>query len=77
MKVKRMEITEILKRIWFFFANKIKSSESFSKQQTQLIVELNSSLGHIIVKSVLFLVEAKNFLLEEKQNIDKFFFENC
>ena len=47
MKVKR--ITEILRRIWLFSANKIKSSESFSKQPTQLIVELNSSLRHIIV----------------------------
>ena len=28
---------------------KIESSESFSKQPTQLIVELNSSLRHIIV----------------------------
>ena len=49
MKVKRMGITEILRRIWLFSANKIKSSESFSKQPTQLIVELNSSLQHIIV----------------------------
>ena len=36
-----MEITEILRRIWLFSANKIKSSES---EPTQLIVELNSSL---------------------------------
>ena len=49
MKVKRMGITEILRRIWLFSANKIKSSESFSKQPTQLIVELNSSLQHVIV----------------------------
>ena len=49
MKVKRMRITEILRRIWLFSANKIKSSEPFSKQPTQLIVELNSSLWHIIV----------------------------
>ena len=49
MKVKRLGITEILRRIWLFFANKIKSSASFSKQPTQLIVELNSSLRHIIV----------------------------
>ena len=53
MKVKRMGITEILRRIWLFSANKIKSSESgsksFSKQPTQLIIELNSSLRHIIV----------------------------
>jgi hypothetical protein len=40
MKVKRMGITEILRRICLFSANKIKSSESFSKQPTQLIVEL-------------------------------------
>ena len=52
MKVKRMGITEILRRIWIFSANKIKSSESFSKQPTQLIVELNSSLRHIIVTMV-------------------------
>ena len=44
-----MGITEILRRIWLFTANNIKSSESFSKQPTQLIVELNSSLRHIIV----------------------------
>ena len=31
MKVKRMGITEILRRIWLFSANKIKSSEYFSK----------------------------------------------
>ena len=53
MKVKRMGITEILRRIWLFSANKIKSSKSFSKQPTQLIIELNSSLRHIIVTMVL------------------------
>ena len=40
MKNKRMEITEFSKRIWLFSANKIKSSEYFSKQPTQLIAEL-------------------------------------
>ena len=49
MKVRRMGITEILRRIWVFSANKIKSSESFSKQPIQLIIDLNSSLQHIIV----------------------------
>ena len=49
MKVKRMGITEILRRICLFSANKIKRSESYSKQPTQHIVELNSSLRHIIV----------------------------
>ena len=38
MKVKRMGITEVLRRIWLFSANKIRSSESFSKQPTQLII---------------------------------------
>ena len=47
--VRRMGITEILRRIWLFSANKIKISESVSKQPTQLIVQLNSSLRHIIV----------------------------
>ena len=49
MKVKRMGITEILRTIWLFSSNKMKSSESFRKQPTQIIVELNSSLQHIIV----------------------------
>ena len=49
MKVKRMGISEILRRIWLFSANEIKSSESISKQPAQLIVELNLSLWHIIV----------------------------
>ena len=44
-----MGITEILRRIWLFSANKIKSSESFSKQPTQLIIKLNLSLWHKIV----------------------------
>ena len=52
MNVERMGITEVLWRIWLFSTNKIKSSESFSKQPTQLIVELNSSLRHIIVTMV-------------------------
>ena len=52
MKVERMGITEILRRIWVFSANRIKSSESFSKQPTQLIVELNSSLRQKIVTMV-------------------------
>ena len=38
MKVKRIGITKILIRIWLFSANNIKSSETFSKQRTQLII---------------------------------------
>ena len=49
MKAKWMGIPEILRKIWLFSANMAKSSESFSKQPTQLIIELNSSLRHIIV----------------------------
>ena len=45
-----MRITWILRSICLFSANRIKSSEYFSKQLTQLIVQLNSSLRHIIVK---------------------------
>ena len=52
MKVKRMGITEILRRIWLFSSNEIKSSESFIKQ---LIVKANSSLQHIIVTKEIFL----------------------
>jgi hypothetical protein len=44
MKVKRMGITDILRRIWIFSANKIQSFESLGKQPTQLIIKLNSSL---------------------------------
>ena len=47
-----MGIKEVLRRIWLFSASKIKSSESGSKQPTQLIVKLNSSLWHIIVTIV-------------------------
>ena len=52
MKVKKMEITEILRRIWLFTANKIKGSESFSKQPTQLIIAADNWLKK---------VEEKNF----------------
>ena len=52
--VKRMGTTEILRRIWLFSANQIKSSEFLSKQPTQLIVELNSSLRQIIDSQHLF-----------------------
>ena len=44
-----MGITDILRRICLFSASEIKSFESFSKQPTQGIAKLNSSLQHIIV----------------------------
>ena len=45
-----------MKRIWLLtsVSNEIKSSEFLSKQPTQLIVELNSSLGQIIDSQHLF-----------------------
>jgi hypothetical protein len=43
-----------LRRIWLFSANKTKSSESFSKQPTQLIVELNSPLHNCHTGEQLF-----------------------
>ena len=57
MKIERTGIKEILRKIWLFPENKIKSSESFIKQPTQLIVELNSSLQQIIVTQIL--IQAK------------------
>ena len=36
-----MGIIEILRRIWLFSADKIKGSESFSNQPTQLTAKLN------------------------------------
>ena len=59
MKVKRMGITEMLKRIWLFSTNKIKSSEYISKQSSQVKLELNSSLWKITVA----------------QNMKKYFFQ--
>ena len=54
MKVKRMGITEILRRIWLFPANKIKSSESGSKQPTQLIIAVhNCHTGLELIKYIL------------------------
>ena len=47
MKVKRMGITEILRRIWLFSANKTKISKNVSKQPTQLIIAAhNCHIGH-------------------------------
>ena len=49
-------ITKILRSICLFSENKIKSAESISKQPTQLNVQLNSSLRHIIVTLIWFLL---------------------
>ena len=39
-----MGTPDFFRRIWLFLANKLKSSESVSKQPTQFIFEPNSSL---------------------------------
>ena len=44
VQFKRTGVTEILRGIWLFSANKIKTSESVSKKSFQLKLELNSSL---------------------------------
>ena len=68
-----MGITEILRRIWLFSANKVNSSEPFSKQPTQLIVKLNSSLRLIIVtldrvfQNMLFIIS-----FSHSENVQKF-----
>jgi hypothetical protein len=50
MKVKRMGITETLRRIWLFSANKIKISDSVSRQPTQLIVEeLSQKITYLFI----------------------------
>ena len=51
-----MGITEILRRIWLFSVNKIKTSESVGKQSTQLKLELelNSSLGQKLGTHLMF-----------------------
>ena len=46
MKVKRLGITELMRRIWLFSANKIESTELVKNQH-------NSSLWHTIVTLVL------------------------
>ena len=71
MKVKRMGITEILRRICLLSANNIKSSESGSKQPTQLIVELISSLRHIIVTLASLLQQSSK--LQVGDRINKYF----
>ena len=49
-----MGITEILRRIWLFPANKIKSSESGRKQPTQLIIAVqNCHTGLKLIKYIL------------------------
>ena len=67
LKSKRKGITEILRRIWLFSANKIKSSEYVSKQPTQLIVELILSLRHIIVTLHHLLLKHWVFLVKKRK----------
>ena len=65
MKVKRMEVSEILRRIWLFSSNKIKSSEPVIKQtnsshcQTELIItaEIRNSLLEFQLEGYLLSIE--------------------
>jgi hypothetical protein len=75
MKGKRMGITEILRKICLFSANEIKSSESFYKQPTQLIVELNSLLRHLIV-TMQFSIKIKQHLIQLVQNQQNWTFKD-
>ena len=65
MKVNGMGITEILRRIWLFTANNIKCYEYFSKQPTQIILDLNSSLPHIILTNVVIPGVLHSMLVEK------------
>ena len=59
MKVNRMGITEIFRRIWLYVTNKIKSYKSVSKQPTELVSELNSSLQQKLGTQVSKYLEGK------------------
>ena len=62
-KVKRIGITETLRRIWLFSENKIKSSEpsmASTKQPIQLIIELNSSLRQKVGKWYILTKKSSN-----------------
>ena len=73
MKIKRMAITEILRRIWLFSATKIKSSESFSKQPTQLIIAVPIVTFFCCTGQHFFYLNTlENFYLVEKQNKKNF-----
>ena len=65
MKVKRMGITEILRKIWLFSANKIKSSESVTKQPTQLIIV--AEIRHITVYSYSLFTRLKLIFLSHSK----------
>ena len=54
MKVKIMEIKEILRRIGLFSENKTKSSEPFCKQPTQLIIVAHNCHTSKRISSVFF-----------------------
>ena len=71
MNIRRMGITEFSRRVWLFSANKIKSSESFSKQPIQLMVQLNSSLRHIIVTQIISTLLLSSYLKVYKINLNR------
>ena len=55
-----MEITEILRRIWLFSASDKKSSESFSKQPTQIIIATHNCHNGVLRYSFQHCESSKN-----------------
>ena len=69
-----MGITEILRRIWLFSASKIKSSESFIKQPTQLIIVAHNfhnrvEQGNLLKGNVDWSGAARSGVKEPKQSL--------
>ena len=77
-----MGITEILRRTCLFPANKIKSSESFSKQPTQLIIAAhNCHICHLALLSCTAVrrnfLPCFNFIRIKKIVMKGFKFQGC
>ena len=64
-----MGITEILRMIWLFSANKIKSSESFSKQLTQLIITAHNC--HTINQKIIAVRRSQVDMVLRNSNSEK------
>ena len=80
MKGKRMGMIEILGGIWLFSANEMKMSETFSKEPTQVIVEIIFSLRHIIVTKCFYHWDTStsgNFYCCSKNGCERCFFLMC
>ena len=67
-----MGITEILRRIWLFSANKIKSSESFSNNQLNSLSNSTHHCGTYLSHKCLLLCYCTNW--KEKRQLGIFYF---